>query len=134
MERWPEIEKELKARGLEPLAISAASRTNLQPLLWKAYEMLKTAPQPGPETTELPVYRPEADEEAFSIQHTNEGWKVTGAAIERAAAMTYWEHEGSVRRFQRLMVKLGVDEALRKTGVENGATVFVGDYELEWSD
>jgi GTPase len=134
MERWPEIEKELKARGLEPLAISTASRTNLQPLLWKAFELLKTVPQPGPETTDLPVYRPEEDEKAFSIQRTNEGWKVTGAAIERAAAMTYWEHEGSVRRFQRMMVKLGVDEALRKTGVVNGDTVFVGEYELEWSD
>ena len=64
-----------------------------------------------------------------------------GKAIERAAAMTYWEHYGSVRRFQRLMNTLGVEDALRKAGVQTGDTVFIGDpreartaYELEWED
>ena len=55
-------------------------------------------------------------------------------AIERSAAMTYWEHEGSLRRFQKLMEKLGVDEALRKAGIQEGDTVHVGDYELEWQE
>jgi GTP-binding protein len=62
------------------------------------------------------------------------GWQVKGRAIERAAEMTYWEHEGSVRRFQRLLDTLGIDEALRKEGVMAGDTVFVGDFELEWHD
>ena len=55
--------------------------------------------------------------------------------IERAAAMTYWELESSVRRFQRLMENLGVETALRKAGIQEGDTVFIGeDYELEWED
>ena len=57
-----------------------------------------------------------------------------GAAIERAAKMTYWEHDGSLRRFQLLLERLGVDAALRKAGVEEGDTVMVGDFELEWKD
>ena len=48
--------------------------------------------------------------------------------------MTYWEHEGSVRRFQKLMQSLGVDDALRKSGIQEGDTVAVGDYELDWQD
>jgi GTP-binding protein len=59
---------------------------------------------------------------------------VRGAAIERAAEMTYWEHDGSIRRFHRLMVTLGVDEALRKAGIEEGDTVYINEYELEWQD
>jgi len=39
-----------------------------------------------------------------------------------------------VRRFQKLMDVLGVDEALRKAGAEQGDTVFIGDYELEYQD
>ncbi|MEJ5201188.1 MAG: Obg family GTPase CgtA, partial [Anaerolineales bacterium] len=75
------------------------------------------------------------DPRAFTIERAAEGWRVRGAAIERAAAMTYWEYEGSVRRFQRLMETLGVDEALRKAGVQDGDTVMIGDdYELEWVD
>ena len=59
---------------------------------------------------------------------------MTGEAIERAAAMTYWEHFQSVRRFQRILQALGIQAALRKAGVQNGDNVFIGDYELEWSD
>ncbi len=39
-----------------------------------------------------------------------------------------------MRRFQRILETLGVDKALREAGVQNGDTVFIGDYELEWQD
>ncbi|HEX7567031.1 MAG TPA: GTPase ObgE [Anaerolineaceae bacterium] len=133
-ERWPKIKQELEKRGYEPMAISAVAHTNVKELLWKAVELLKTAPAAEAETTALPVYRPKEDPRAFKIEHVNEGWKVSGAAIERAAEMTYWEHEGSVRRFQRLLETLGVDKALHEAGVEEGDTVMVADYELEWKD
>jgi len=55
-------------------------------------------------------------------------------AIERAASMTYWQHDGSVRRFQKIMGTLGVDEALRNAGVQEGDTVAIGDFELEWQE
>jgi GTP-binding protein len=48
--------------------------------------------------------------------------------------MTYWEHDGSVRRFQKLMEHLGVDEALRQAGIQEGDTVYIGDFELEWAE
>ena len=63
-----------------------------------------------------------------------EGWRVSGASIERAAAMTYWEYDQSVRRFQRILETLGIDGALREAGVQVGDSVFIGDYELEWQD
>ena len=82
----------------------------------------------------MPVYRTAEDPKSFTVEQTAEGWQVHGAAIERAAAMTYWEFDGSVRRFQLLMGTLGVEEQLRKLGVQEGDTVFIGDYELEWQD
>jgi GTP-binding protein len=48
--------------------------------------------------------------------------------------MTYWEHDQSVRRFQRILETLGIDEALREAGISPGDTVVIGDYELEWED
>ncbi len=133
-ERWEEIRAELEGRGYVVFAVSALARDNLQPVLWKALELLQTAPMPETAVTTLPVYRPAEDPRAFTIQQTDEGYQVNGAAIERAAKMTYWEHDGSLRRFQKLLERLGVDEALRKLGVEEGDTVFVGDFELEWKD
>ena len=40
----------------------------------------------------------------------------------------------SVRRFQKLMNTLGVEEALRKAGIEEGDNVIIGEFELEWQD
>jgi len=131
--RWPKLKKALEKRGYEPMAISAASHENVRELLWKAAELLKTAPQ-AMVAEALPVYRPEEDIRKFTVERIPEGWQVKGAGIERAAEMTYWEYEGSVRRFQRLMETLGVDEALRQAGIQEGDTVFIGENELEWQD
>jgi len=132
-ERWPDIKASLEKRGYRPLSISAMTGANVQELLWKAADALKNAPEPE-KVEELPVYRPAEDPRSFTLERELEGWRVKGAAIERAAAMTYWEYEGSVRRFQRLMDQLGVDEKLREAGIQEGETVFIGEYELEWQD
>ncbi len=131
--RWPGIQASLEKRGYRPLAISAMTGANLHELLWKAADGLKNAPQPE-QVAELPIYRPAEDPRSFTLERESEGWRVKGAAIERAAAMTYWEYEGSVRRFQHLMEHLGVDQKLREAGIQNGETVFIGEYELEWQD
>jgi GTP-binding protein len=103
-------------------------------LLIAAYKKLEENPIVELEEA-LPVYKPEVDPNQFEIKRENgDEWRVYGVAIERAAKMTFWEHHGSVRRFQRLMQKLGVDEALKKAGVQEGDTVFVGDFELEWQE
>lgn len=135
-QRWPTVKAQLEKKGVrEPLAISALARQGLEPILWKCVELLQHAPEP-PARKEIPVYRSAEDPRAFEISRTDDGgYRVTGAAIERAAAMTYWEFDGSVRRFQRLIERLGIEEALRKMGVQNGDTVYIGDdYELEWQD
>jgi len=47
---------------------------------------------------------------------------------------TYWDYEEAVNRFQRMLDTIGVTEALRKAGVEEGDSVYIGENELEWSD
>ena len=42
--------------------------------------------------------------------------------------------ERSVRRFQRLLSRMGIDTALKEAGVSDGDTVVIGDYELEWQE
>jgi GTP-binding protein len=131
--RWPALEVELNKRGYEAMAISAATGTNVRPLLYRAAQLLDETPLEQPAES-MPVYRPEIDPRQFNIEHRSDGWYVHGEAIERAASMTYWEHYQSVRRFQRILQALGIEDALRKAGVQNGDSVFIGDYELEWSD
>jgi GTPase len=135
-ERWPKIEKELKRRGYQVFSISAVAGTNVRPVLYRAAQLLEEVKeQAGAEVVqEIPVYRPETDPRQYTIKRTPEGWLVSGAAIERAAAMTYWEHYQSVQRFQRILRALGIEDDLRKAGIQEGDMVFIGDYELEWTE
>jgi GTP-binding protein len=132
-ERWPEVQQAITDLGYEIMPISTVTHENVNALMWKTHAIQEEAPEP--EAVEaMPVYRASEDPRAFSIEEVEEGWLVKGAAIERAAAMTYWEHRESMRRFQRLMENIGVEEALREAGIEEGDTVFIGEYELEWQD
>jgi len=133
--RIPAITRAMKRQNVELLPISALARSNLDRLLKQAVRQLARAPMPEPEPPELPVYRPKEDPREYLVTRSGpNSWRLSGAAIERAAAMTFWEHDGSVRRFQKLMESLGVDDALRKAGVANGDTIAIGDYELDWQD
>jgi GTP-binding protein len=142
-ERWPKIEAEIMQRSkklidgpnidTEAFAISALAGTQVRSLLYRAAKLLKDTP-PSEKIAELPIYKLEDDPHDFAITRISEGWRVSGKAIERAAEMTYWEHYQSVRRFQRILDTLGIEKALRDAGVQQGDTVFVGKYELEWQD
>jgi GTPase len=134
-ERLDATRRAMKKLKIEILPISALARTNVRELLLKAVQLLDQAPVPEPTADEVPVYRPKEDARDFHVARSGaHEWRVSGAAIERAAKMTFWEHEGSVRRFQKIMEALGVEDALRKAGVQNGDTVAIGDFELDWQD
>ena len=132
--RWPEIERSFRRLKLHPLAVSAKSGTEMDRLLRAAGEAVRQAHvEPRPE--EVPVYRPEPDPSEFTLGRQDDGsWRVHGKAIERAAAMTYWEHAEAVHRFQRTLQRLGVEEALRQAGAKVGDSVHIGEYELEWQE
>jgi GTP-binding protein len=131
--RWIELYKKLKKKGISAIAISAIAGTNVRTLLFKALELVRESPVMQWETA-VPVYRAQTDPRQFEVQRASDGWRISGASIERAAAMTYWDNDASIRRFQRILETLGIDEALRKAGVKEGDTVRIGEYILEWSD
>ena len=134
-EKLGEIQKKFRELEVDLMTVSALARTNTRDLLIRAHQKLEETPPLDQVDLPLPVYKPKEDPREFTVTHegANE-WRVSGAAIERAASMTYWQHDGSVRRFQKIMVALGVEEALRKAGVQEGDTVSIGEFELEWQD
>jgi GTP-binding protein len=133
-ERLKAIKTSFKKQKIELITASAMARTNTRDILIAAYRKLGEMPVEEVDET-LPVYKPEVDPNQFQvIQEEENKWRITGVAIERSAKMTYWEHDGSIRRFQKLMERLGVDKALNEAGIQEGDTVHVGDFELEWKD
>jgi Obg family GTPase CgtA-like protein len=48
--------------------------------------------------------------------------------------MTYWEFEATTRRFQQILEKMGINNALTDVGIAPGDTVYIGEERLEWSE
>jgi GTP-binding protein len=133
--RLKELKTKFKKQKVGLMGVSALARSGVRELLLAAAEKLAEAPALEETAPQLPVYRPGEDPRAFSISRQDDGgWRINSAAILRAADMTPWNQPGSVRRFQKMMERLGVDEALRKAGAREGDTVYIGEYELEYQE
>jgi len=137
--KWSQVKSQLLEKGYQDVfSISAITRQGIRPVLYRAAQLLEETPvyeyKTEVDEDELPVYRFEKDPQNYVILKTERGWRITGEAIERAAAMTYWEHFQSIRRFHRILEAMGVDEAMKEAGVVAGDIVFIGDHELEWEE
>ncbi len=134
-ERWPAVRTALRARGIEPMAISAATRQDVNQLVQRMFTVINELPAEPDIIETMPLYELSEEELPFEIEHVSDGtYRVIGKRIERAAKMTYWDYEEAVLRFQRTLDILGITNALREAGVQEGDSVFIGDHELEWSD
>lgn len=131
--RMPELRRKFARIKVELMGVSAVTGAGARELLFAADKLLASVPEPA-ESEVLPVYRPQPDPAAFAITREGERlWCLTGPRIERAAQMTFWEHHDSVRRFQRILTALGVQDSLTAAGAKNGDMVRIGDYQLEWN-
>jgi len=130
-ELWPHIRREMKKLELEAMSISAVTGQGVPTLLQRVVDLLDSLPREEPVVEEVKVFHLE-EEELFSIAQEEDGWRVRGTKIERVVAMTNWEYDEAVMRFQRILEAMGISAALEKAGVEVGDTVRIGDIELEW--
>lgn len=130
-ERWSQIRRELKKLELEAISISAVTGQGVPALLRRVVYLLDSLPREEPVTEEVKVFHPE-EEEPFGIAQEEDGWRVRGPEIERVVAMTNWEYDEAVMRFQRILEAMGISAALEEAGIEVGDTVRIGDIELEW--
>ncbi len=131
---WPSVQREMKARGESAMSISAVTGEGVKEMLRAVAGMLESLPEgEEPATAEVKVFRPAEEEEvALTIMRQGEVWLVRGAEVERIAAMTHWDLDEAVQRFQRIAEAIGLKTALREAGVQPGDTVRIGEVELEW--
>jgi GTP-binding protein len=132
---WPAFRAARTAQEVAAVAISAATGSGLPELrlrlagLLPSFEELAEPPEPAG----VVVHRLESAGNAFTVARDEDGVLVVrGRKIERLAAQTNFDNEESAERFQEDLVKLGIDDALRRRGVTPGETVRIGSSELEW--
>jgi len=131
---WPAFRDSLAATGQPVVALSAATGEGIDALRAALADLLPDADELGapPEPAGIVVHRIEPVSDEFVIEHEDGVFRVSGKRIERIAAQTNFDVEESAERFQRDLARLGIDDALRRAGVEPGDTVRIGATELEW--
>ncbi|MCD8509218.1 MAG: GTPase ObgE [Bacillus sp. (in: Bacteria)] len=117
--------------------ISAVTKKGLNPLLRAVADKIETTPEfPLYEEEEIEqrvVYKFQKKEDPFRITRDDDGaFVVEGHEIEELFKMTNFDREDAVRRFARRMRHMGIDEALRELGAEDGDTVRILNHEFEF--
>ena len=113
--------------------ISAATGDGVRELLFAAYATIQTTPMPEVVEAEPPriVLTPR---EAFEISIADDGaYEVYGERVERLAAMTDFDTDEGLGRFEMILGKMGVDKKLRELGAKDGDTVRIAGHEFDYS-
>jgi GTPase len=71
-------------------------------------------------------------EDPLSVVREDDAWRVSGARVERAVAMTDFNNDEAVERLQKRLVGMGVERLLTSTGAVEGDDVRIGDTEFEF--
>ncbi|MBV9648152.1 MAG: GTPase ObgE [Candidatus Eremiobacteraeota bacterium] len=127
--RFAELRAEMPAlRG-----ISAATGEGVRELLFAAYQTIaKTAPVPVVEAARLPRIVLGTNE-PFEIAIENGVYVVRGERVERLAAMTDFDNDEALGRFEAALARMGVDKRLRELGARDGDTVRIAEVEFDYS-
>jgi GTP-binding protein len=122
------------SQGVSAVAISAETRENLDELRARLAAMLPNADDLAepPEPAGVVIHRLQSAGDAFTVTREEGVLVVRGRKVERLAAQTNFDNEESAERFQHDLVRLGVDDQLRRLGATPGETVRIGAVELEW--
>ncbi|MDE6656785.1 MAG: GTPase ObgE [Anaeroplasmataceae bacterium] len=131
--------KEFKKKVKDPIIeISAYTKLNLDELLYKIADILAVTPEFSlfeDEEIEEVEYGMKEEEPFFTIEKQSDGvYNVTGTKLKRLFDMTDFDSDYGRMRFARQLRTYGLDEQLRKLGVQNGDTVRIFDFEFEFVD
>ncbi len=133
---WTRVQKFMSKREIPVFAISAATGQGVRELLRAVADQANALPREyaSVETVEeeLPVIRPEQDENAFEVSREAHAFRVRGIKVERVIAMTNFDQPEALFRLHRVFQAMGVTAALERAGVHEGDKVRVGEVELEW--
>lgn len=128
---------ELLKEYLEPLdvpifPISAAAHQGLEQLLDATVRMLNTLP-PVLEFEEEELEIKPQYEPGFAVTREDDGaFVVSGGDVQKILDTTDPNDETSMRRFQLLLQKSGIVQALKDAGATDGSTVRLGEWEFDF--
>jgi GTP-binding protein len=127
-ERYEELREEWP--GLR--GISAATGEGVRDLMNEVWRTIESVPRPAA-TVPDPAYIVLRGDEPFEVNVEDGVFVVSGERIERLAAMTDFDSDEALARFEHVLNRMGVEKRLRELGVHDGATVRIAGNEFTYS-
>lgn len=115
--------------------IIAPIHEGIDSVLYAVADALETAPDffNQEEEQESVLYTYKEEEKPFTIHNKGNGvWEVTGKKVERLVQMASFTTDDGFQRFALQIRNMGIDDALREAGCEDGDTVRLYDFEFEF--
>lgn len=115
--------------------IIAPIHEGIDAVLYAVADVLETAPDffNQEEEQESVLYTYKEEEKPFTIHNKGNGvWEVTGKKVERLVQMASFTTDDGFQRFALQIRNMGIDDALREAGCEDGDTVRLYDFEFEF--
>lgn len=123
----------------EVFPISSITHEGIEELMQKTANVLDQTPAFDSEshdkeaTVQYGLKKEDQAEPEFTIDRDDDGtWVLSGTKLEKLFAMTNLDHEESQLRFARQLRHMGVDEALRAKGIQDGDQVRIQDFVFEF--
>jgi GTP-binding protein len=124
---------ELQRSFPEIRGISAATGEGVRDLILAVARTIERAPMPevtSPSPARIELVAPDA----FLIERGPDGgFVISGDRVERLAAMTNFDSDEGLARFERALERMGVEKRLVELGAVEGDTVRIGPYEFTYS-
>ncbi|HXP91867.1 MAG TPA: GTPase ObgE [Candidatus Binatia bacterium] len=127
-ERFEELR--LEWPGLR--GISAATGEGVRELMNDVWRTIESIPRPAVAVPDPAHILLRADE-PFDVKIEDGVFVVSGERIERLAAMTDFDSDEALARFEHVLNRMGVERRLRELGVHDGATVRIAGNEFTYS-
>ena len=127
------LEKLAKEKDMEIFKISAATGEGLNELFNHVAKIIKTLPREEiVEIEDRIVYTLEDDSEEFTIDIIDGEFLVEGPAVERLMGRVNIGDNESYHYMEKMLKRLGIENALREKGVKEGDTVKLLEWVFEW--
>ncbi len=133
----PNLKKLADDEGIKFFKISAVTREGLDDLMnyvgtWLDEHVEEIKPI---ESNEVKIFDMNEKEDTITIKRNDAGdFIVINKNLEKIVAMTNFDNDEGLRRFQYIWRMKNIDSLLKERGIKEGMTVHIGEMEFTWQE
>lgn len=131
-ENLARLREKLDGTGIQIFPVSAATNPNFRELLYATVRMLDQCPPAEPFSEEELAELSDFESEPFTVEVEDGAYFVSGREMDRLIASVNFDSEDSLNFFHRSLRRMGVIDALREKGAQEGDTVVIGEMEFDF--